>query len=152
MADLLWLLLPALAAVGSGILSYCVMQARLDVALANERQDLAESRAACDAQRKTMEDTVRAVEEEVRRKALDEFLGELHVEERRYTRERRMLFMNRKSLVLEERMYFRNIPLSSWVEHELPIEEGVDIEQVARSLAVFSARLLPSGSPKLLSR
>jgi hypothetical protein len=113
MADLLWLLLPAFAAEGSGILSYCVMQARLEVALANERQDLAESRAACDAQRKTMEDTVRAVEEEVRRKALDEFLGELRVEERCYTRERRMLFMNRKSLVLEERMYFRNIPLSS---------------------------------------
>ena len=150
MTEWLWLILPALAAVGSGILSYCVMQARVEVALANERENLAESRAEFEAQKKVMDDAIRAVEEETRRKALDEFLADLHVEERRYVRERKMLFMNRKSLVLEERMYFRNIPLSSWVEHELPVEEGADMDQLARTLAVFSARMLPPASPKLL--
>src|SRR4029078_3407181 len=112
---------------------------------------LAQSRAACDAQKRTMNDTIRAVEEGTRRKALDEFLGDLRVQERRYTRERKMLFMNRKSLVLEERMYFRNIPLSNWVEHELPVKECVDMDHLVASVAIFSARALPSASPKLLN-
>jgi hypothetical protein len=44
-------------------------------------------------------------------------MDELRVEQRHYTRENRMLTRNRKSLVLQERMYFRNLPLSDWIEH-----------------------------------
>ena len=43
-----------------------------------------------------------------------------------------MLFMNRKSLVLQERLFFRNIPLSNWVEHEMVVEEGADIDKLAK--------------------
>ena len=52
--------------------------------------------------------------------------AELTIEQRHYTRENRMLMHNRKSLVLQERMYFRNIPLSDWIEHEIVMEEGQD--------------------------
>ena len=137
MAVWLWLILPVVAALGSGVISYCLMQSRLETAVAVERQHLAATRASVEAQKRTMDETIRATEEETRRRSLDEFLSDLHVEERRYVRERRMMFVNRRSLVLEERMFFRNIPLSAWVEHEMPVQEGADLDGLARRLAIF---------------
>src|SRR2546422_5516538 len=51
------------------------------------------------------------------------FRSDVRTEERHYVRENKMLFMHRKSLVLQERIFFRNIPLSNWVEHEMRSEE-----------------------------
>jgi hypothetical protein len=151
MTEMLWVGLPILVAVGSGILAYFVMKARMEAAIAGERATLAEARARLEAQAKTMEETIRATEEAARRKALDEFLADLRVEERHYTREQKALFLSKKSLVLQERIFFRNIPLSSWVEHEMPIEEGADVEKLAKTLAVFAPDLMmlaPGGSQK----
>ena len=72
-----------------------------------------------------------------RREALDEFLGDVHVEQRHYVRDNRLLFQNRKALVLEERMFFRNIPLSNWIEHEIVLQEGEDMDKAARGLTSF---------------
>jgi hypothetical protein len=150
MTEMLWVGLPILVSVGSGILAYFLMKARMEVAIAKEREALAESRARLDAQGRTMEETIRATEETAKRKALDEFLGDLHVEERHYLREQKALFLTKKSLVLQERIYFRNIPLSSWVEHEMPVEEGADVEKLARTVAVFTPDLLMPSPKKLL--
>ena len=59
-----------------------------------------------------------------------------------------MLFATRKSLVLQERIYFRNIPLCNWVGNEVTIEEGADIESLAKTLSVFAPELLPPVAPK----
>jgi hypothetical protein len=48
---------------------------------------------------------------------------------------------------LQERIFFRNIPLSNWVEHEMVVEEGADVDQLAKTLSVFGAELLPSLLP-----
>ncbi len=45
MEAFLWLFLPVFVAGGSALLSYFVMQARMEVALAKERESLAEARA-----------------------------------------------------------------------------------------------------------
>jgi hypothetical protein len=152
MTEMLWSL-PLLVAIGSGALAYFVMKARMEAAIAGERASMAEARARLDAQAKTLEETIRATEESAKRKALDEFLADLRVEERHYLREQKALFLSKKSLVLQERIYFRNIPLSSWVEHEMPIEEGADVEKLAKTLAVFTPDLMlaPSVGKKLLS-
>jgi hypothetical protein len=49
---------------------------------------------------------------------------------------------------LQERLYFRNLPLCNWVEHEVPIEEGADLESLVKTLAVFTPDVLgtPGGS------
>jgi hypothetical protein len=78
----------------------------------------------------------------VRRKAMDEFLADIRVEERHYVREHKVLFLNRKCMVRQERIFFRNIPLSNWVEHEMPFEEGVDMEKLAQTMTVFAPDLL----------
>ena len=64
-------------------------------------------------------------------------MDELRVEQRHYTRENRMLMQNRKSLVLQERMYFRNIPLSDWIEHEITVEEGADVGRLVQDMTIF---------------
>jgi len=151
---MLWVGLPILVSVGSGALAYYVMKARMEAAIAGERASLAEARAILDAQAKTLAETLRATEEAAKRQALDDFIADLRVEERHYLREQKALFLSKKSLVLQERIFFRNIPLSSWVEHEMPVEEGADVEKLARTLAVFTPDLLlaPSVSPKKLLR
>jgi hypothetical protein len=101
-------------------------------------KELAEAVAALENERAKFDEAARGIEENARRRALDEFLADLRVEERRYVREHRVLFMNRKSLVLEERIFFRNIPISNWVEHEIPVEEGADLDSLAKTMRVFN--------------
>ncbi len=141
MEALLWIMLPGLAAVGTGLLAWFVMQSRMDVALAQQRERLAESRGALEAERNAVRDSVaiavHAAEERAQRQALDNFLSELKVEQRHYTRENRLLLHNRRSVVLQERMCFRNLPLSDWIEHEIPLNDGVEVERLVQDMTVF---------------
>ncbi|MDE3167281.1 MAG: hypothetical protein KGN36_15875 [Acidobacteriota bacterium] len=141
MEALLWVLLPGFAAVGTGVLAWFVMQSRMEVALAQQREQLAEARGALEAERSavgnTLETALRAAEATAKHEAFQNFLGELRVEQRHYTRENRMLMHNRKSLVIQERMYFRNIPLSDWIEHEIAVDEGADVGRLVQDMTVF---------------
>jgi hypothetical protein len=141
MESALWILLPGFVAVASGLLAWFVMQSRMEVALAREREMLAQERGAIEAERAALEaqlgTAIHAAEEGAKRVALDNFLGDLRVEQRHYTRENRMLLQNRKSLVIQERMYFRNIPLSDWIEHEIVVDDGADVARLLQDLTVF---------------
>jgi hypothetical protein len=149
----LWILLPLFIAAGSALLAYYVMQARMEVAIAKEREVLAEARAEIRTQKNTMEERVKATEQESRRRALDEFMQDFRVEERHYFRENKSVTARQKSMVLQERLYFRNIPLSNWVEHEMVVEEeGADIQHIAKGCSVFSTKALSNDSKAALSR
>src|SRR5581483_10487911 len=141
MEAVLWVLLPGFVAVASGLLAWFVTQSRMEVKLAEQRETLAETRGAIAAERQALEvamkSAVRAAEETAKREAFDNFLAEIKVEQRHYTRENRMLMNSRRSLVLQERMYFRNIPLSDWIEHEITLEEGSDVERLVQEMTVF---------------
>ncbi len=146
-----WVILIPIIVIASSLLSLALMSRRLDNMLAKERRSLSEARASIEAQKDTLEEMNRLRDEAVKKQSLDEFLADLHTEQRQFVREQKMLFATRKSLVLQERMYFRNIPLCNWVEHEVPFEEGADVENLARTLTVFSDTLLgaaPSANDK----
>jgi hypothetical protein len=150
---LLWILLPVLIAAGSALLSFYIMQARMEVAVAKEREVLAEARAEIRTQKNTMEERVKATEQEARRRALDEFMQDFRVEERHYFRENKSLEARQKSMVLQERLYFRNIPLSSWVEHEMVVEqENADPQHIAKGLSIFSTKSLSEDNKSAVSR
>ncbi len=154
MEPLIWILLPVFVAAGSALLSFYIMQARLEVAIAKEREMIAQVQANLTSQEKVTEEKLRATEAIVKKDALDEFLGDFRIEERHYLRESKTLFMNKKAMVLQERLFFRNIPLSNWVEHEMTVEEGGDLAQLAKACSIFSTKALgeaPSAS-KLLPR
>lgn len=136
----LWMLLPAIVAAGSSLLTYYIMQARMDVAVAHERETLAEVRGEVRTWKTTIDERVRSAEEETRRKALDDFMQDFRVDERHYFRENRTEETNSRSMVLQERLYFRNLPLSNWVEHEMIVEQTAtgDLERLARGVSIFS--------------
>lgn len=145
----LWMFLPLFVAAGSALLAFYIMQSRMEVAISRERETLAEIKAALHAKDKIMEQTVLAAEESAQRKALNDFLADFRVEERHYVRECKSLFVNKKAMVLQERLFFRNIPLSNWVEHEMTVEEGGDIQQLAKACSIFSGKAATSGLSSL---
>ena len=87
MEAFLWMFLPVFVAGGSALLSYYVMQARMEVALSKERETLAEARAMIHSNKVTMEERVRATEEACKRQALDDFMHDIRTEERSYVRQ-----------------------------------------------------------------
>jgi hypothetical protein len=151
-----WVGIIFMAVITTSVTTYLVTRLKMEHASTERMRELAGVVAALENEKAKFEQSARGIEENARRKALDEFLADLHVEERRYVREHRLLFAHRKSLVLEERMYFRNIPISNWVEHEVPIEEGADIDAVAKTFSVFNAieeaTAAPRSTRKLLFR
>jgi len=150
---MLWILLPVFIAGGSALLSFYIMQARMEVAISKEREFLAEARAETRTQKNTMEERVKATEQEARRRALDDFMQDFRVEERHYFRESKNETARQKSMVLQERLYFRNIPLSSWVEHEMLVEqEGGDMQHIAKGCSIFSTKSLTEEKKAAVSR
>jgi hypothetical protein len=145
MEAFLWLFLPVFVAGGSALLSYYIMQARLEVALAKERETLAEARAMLSSQKITLEERVKATEEACKRQALDDFMHDIRVEERSYVRETKSLNSARKTMVMQERIFFRNIPLSNWIEREMIVEDGQDLGQLPVA-PVFTKNALPSSN------
>jgi hypothetical protein len=141
----LWMFLPVFVAGGSALLSFFIMQARMEVALAKERETLAEARATISTQRVTMEERIKATEESTKRHSLDEFMQEFRVEERSYVRETKSLSASKRSMIMQERLFFRNIPLSNWIEREMVVEEGSDLDQLPKE-SVFQMSTLNGGS------
>jgi hypothetical protein len=141
MEALIWILLPGFTAVASGLLAWFIMQSRMEVALALQRERMAETKGALDAEKSalgaSLDTALRAAEAVAKQEAMERFMDDLRVEQRHYTRENRTLTRNRKTLVLQERMYFRNIPLSDWIEHEVTVDEGADVKRLVQDMTIF---------------
>ena len=144
MDEILSLLFPLFVAGASVSISYYILQCRMEVALAKERELLAEAQATITSMKVTVEERVRAAEESSKRMALDDFMQDFRVEERSYARESRSLNASKKSMVMQERLFFRNIPLSNWIEHEMVVEEGRDLDQLAAKESVFGTSAIAS--------
>ena len=127
--------IPMLVAAGSAMLSYFLMQSRLEVAVSRERESHASTQAKLRSLEQIIPDKIQAVEEGARRRALEQVLSEFRVEERRY------LNATQRSIVTQERLFFRNIPLSNWVEHEMAFQDGLNLAMLNQR-SVFNARAL----------
>src|ERR1700676_1511501 len=98
----LWMFLPVFVAGGSSLLSFYIMQARMEVALAKERESLAYARPHKTSQKLSTEERIKATEEATKRLAMDEFMHDFRVEERSYSRESKSLNASKKSMVMQE--------------------------------------------------
>ena len=134
-------------AIVSCVLTYLYTRLRTAKESALQAGALAEAVTALKNEREKYEQAAKGIKENARREALDEFLADIRVEERHYVREHRVLFAHKKSLIVQERIFFRNIPLSNWVEHEMVVEEGADIEKLAKTLSVFGSDGLQQALP-----
>jgi hypothetical protein len=136
MAILLWIFVPGFAAAGAVLLIVFMMRCRIDEAIAHERGALAELQSALVVQRDTLESAIHDARAEAKRAAFDEFLNDFRLEQRQYVRKSRLFFMSKQTLIVRERILFRNLPLSNWVEHSVTLEETVGAAYSTQGLAI----------------
>lgn len=136
--DLLWwVVATTLCSAITGGLIYFVMHSHSEVQMAKQREELAAARAILSAQQQAIQGSLEAAQISARSEALNDFMADIRIEERHYIREHKAFFLTKKSVVRQERIFFRNLPLSNWIEQEMPIEEGADAEELAKTMAVF---------------
>src|SRR5258706_1298083 len=148
----LGMFLPVFVAAGSALLSFYIMQARMEVAIARERETLAEARATINSQKITMEERIKATEETTKRLAMDELMQDIRVEERSYVRENKSLNSSKRSMVMQERLFFRNIPLSNLIDHAMVVEEGNNLDQLPAPESVFATPALNGDTRPVVSK
>lgn len=102
-----------------------MVRCRAEEVISKERGAIAQLRSSLMVQRQTLERAIRDAKAEARRQALDDFIADFRTEKEYYVRHSRVLFLSRKSVVMRERVLFRNLPLSSWAEHQVTIEEAM---------------------------
>jgi hypothetical protein len=136
MAILLWIGLPVLSATGAALLVCFMMRCRMEECVARERSALAELQSALVVQRDTLEGAIFDARAEAKRAAFDEFLNDFHVEQRRFVRKSRVFFASKQTLVLRERMLFRNLPLSNWIEQTITLDETVGAPYADHNLTI----------------
>jgi len=104
-----WVILPALVATGAAYLVWLLMQARIQVLAAHYQTAVAK------------------VENEVRPPALEELLAELRIERRRFLRRLPGPKGLETTVILQERLYLRNLPLTGWMQEELTLGSGEEL-------------------------
>lgn len=149
--ELLWIILPFFVAIGTSMLVWMLMEARMGTALAKERAAAAEARSRLDTCERGFAEKTRAIEENAKRQAFDEFYREIRVEERRYLR-KNQAGLGGDVLIVQERISFRGLPLTPWTNHVIEAGSGEEIEQLpspGRLLeAAAPAQPAAAGSPR----
>jgi hypothetical protein len=116
-----WIVLPALVAVGAAYLVWLLMQARIQVLTAHYQTAVAKVETDC----------------AVRRPDLDRLLAELHTERRRFLRRTPGPEGIETTIITQERLYLRNIPLTAWMQEELPLGTGEEVTPEAGSVSLI---------------
>lgn len=75
MEQLIWLLMPLAVAFGSALVTYILMRDKVQIAVAEERQNTVEARALLEAQKESYEERLLAFRELARCQAHLEFAG-----------------------------------------------------------------------------
>ena len=139
---LFWALFPALVAAGSAAVVWLLMSARMEVLRTRCQAALAEMERAAELQQASRKSAMEEAREAGRRDALQEFLAGVRVEERRYLRQAAGNVPER--LVVQERIYLGNIPLTGWMEHEIATRELLEIPRAAAEVALVKQE--PAGA------
>ncbi len=118
--NLIWSMVTICATIlGLGAIAWYLGRVQMEARWARRREAEAERGARLLLEREVAAERMRATEEAARRKAMDQFLSEIHTEERAYLRQREVGANLTRSVVVEERLYFRNLPVSNWTQQEL---------------------------------
>jgi hypothetical protein len=132
-----WISLAVIVTALAAIPSLIALKGRMTAALEKERRALEDALAALAREKRGAEDRIRAARESARGEALEEFFRELRVQERSRLRESSSMFSSRRIVLREERLCFRDQPLSKWVEQQTVIDEGIEPGSVPKSPSVF---------------
>jgi hypothetical protein len=124
-----WGIVPALVAIGAAYVVWLLMQARIHVLMARCETVVAKVESDCAASR---------------RPGLEELLGELRIERRRFLRRVPGAKGNEATLITQERLFLRNLPLTSWMQEEVPLGTGEELPSESTAMALLEASTPPS--------
>lgn len=144
MDTLSWVSLAIIASAIVAVPALIGMRARMAASLESQRQAHADSLAAIEREKQLVQDRIRVAEERARREAFDEFVRDLRVEERSRVRQSNSMFSARQVIVHEERLCFRDQPLSNWIEQEITLDDST--EHAPKPQPVFLLRRPESSS------
>jgi len=105
------MVLPVLVAVGAAYLVWQMMQARIQVLTAHYQAAVAKMENECAN----------------RRLSPEELLADLRMERRRFVRRVTGPKGPESTLITQERLYLRNLPLTSWMQEEVPLGSGEEL-------------------------
>jgi hypothetical protein len=105
---LFWFAWPGLVAIGSASLVWIIMQARIRLLARKHRSALAQ------------------LEKEFAAKgaSLEQLMAELRIERRRFLRRMDGPQGYETTVLTLERLYFRHVPLTGWMQEEIPLGSG----------------------------
>jgi hypothetical protein len=131
-----WVALPGLVAVGSAALVWMLMQARMQVLAANYQAALAK------AEKESAEN----------RPGLDKFLAELRLERRRFLRRLAGARGCETTMLTLERLYFRQVPLTGWMQEEIELGAGEELSEQTFSIEELPGVYNGAGAVSLVTR
>jgi len=135
MSEILLALMVGGALVGISLIAWYLGRVQMEAHWARYRQaNGGRSHLRARMEEELAQERARVAEETARRKALDEFLTDLHAEERAYLRERNLGDSKKRSVVVEERLCFRNLPVSNWNAQELTFYSASGTPDLAKAL------------------
>jgi len=105
--------------LGLGMIAWYLGRVQMEARWVRRHEAEAERNARLLLEQEVAAERMRAAGEAARRKAMDRFLSEIHTEERAYLRQREVGASLTRSVIVEERLYFRNLPVSNWTQQEL---------------------------------
>jgi len=119
--------------LGLGAIAWYLGRVQMEARWARRREAEAERNARLRLEQEVAAERMRAAGEAARREAMDQFLSEIRTEERAYLRRRQVGASLTRSVVVEERLYFRNLPVSNWTQQELTfytVSGGFDVSKM----------------------
>jgi hypothetical protein len=130
---LFWCVWPGLVAAGSASLVWIIMQTRIRLLVGKHSAALAQLEK----------------ESASKRASLEQLLAELRLERRRFLRRMDGPRGYETTVLTLERLYFRHVPLTGWMQEEIPLgggeqlsEQTVLIHEIAGASEVGSVSLV----------
>ncbi len=133
----LWIFYVFVTALASAVATLFFWQKRF-VRLADERSALVESHRALQVERTWFEEGWQFIRKRPQQAFL--CLGEARIERQRSFRNDG----EARSLLLRERISFRNIALSNWLEQEVVLEPRDNIDDLIEAVSIFGSGILGS--------
>jgi hypothetical protein len=125
---LFWMILPILVAIGSAYVVWLLMQSRIQVLTAHYQAAVA----------KMENDPV------PRRLSPEDLLADLRMERRRFVRRVAGARGPETTLITQERLYLRNLPLTSWMQEEVPLGAGEELPAGTGLIPLLEATAPPA--------
>jgi hypothetical protein len=86
------------------------------------------------------------------RETYDSFLNDLRVEQQVSVAQQKILFLTQRELVINERLYYRHIPLSGWIEHRRLLDTELSGEELIKAAQYSSLLTLPGKSASVTTK